>query len=172
MEKLWQTWITLRRWLIAGIVGPLYAKKENRDKIKPEAIWEVEGGRTLMAADVYKASADRSEWYEIVRDLFTQYDYLVLPSAQVFPFDADVYWPKEVAGKTMDTYHRWMEITIAGTLSGCPIVNVPVGFNRQGRPMGMQIMGPATQDLKVLQIANAYEQASGWTKKVPPFVTG
>ncbi len=172
MEKLWQTWLTLRHWLIAGTAGPLYGNIENRDKMKPETIWEIEGGLALSASDVINASADRSEWYGTVAKFFSQYDYLVLPSAQVFPFDAKIHWPKEVAGKTMDTYHRWMEITIPGTLSGCPIVSVPVGFNSQGLPMGMQIIGPATKDLKVLQLANAFEQVSEWTKKVPPIVTG
>ncbi len=172
MEKLWQTWLTLRHWLIAGIAGPLYDNIEFRNKIKPEAVWEVEGGLTLGALDVYNASVDRSAWYQTVATLFSEYDYLMLPSAQVFPFDAGIHWPKEVAGKTMDTYHRWMEITIPGTLSGCPIVNVPVGFNDQGLPMGMQIIGPAAQDLKVLQMAYVYEQASGWTKEVPPIVAG
>lgn len=167
MEKLWQTWLTLRHWLIASIVGPLYGPIENRNKIKPEALWEIEGGLALKASNVYNASADRSEWYQTVANLFKKYDYLALPSAQVFPFDAGLHWPKEVAGKTMDTYHRWMEITTLGTLSGCPIANVPVGFNSRGLPMGMQIIGPATQDLKVLQLADAYEQASGWTKRNP-----
>ncbi len=41
MEKLWQTWLTLRHWMIAGIAGPLYDPIENRDKLKPEAIWEI-----------------------------------------------------------------------------------------------------------------------------------
>ena len=168
MEKLWQTWLTLRHWMIAGIAGPLYDSIENRDKLKPEAIWEIEGGLALKGKDVYSASIDRSAWYQAVADLFTRYDYVLLPSAQVFPFDATLHWPREVAGKSMDTYHRWMEIVVPGTLSGCPIANVPVGFNSQGLPMGMQIMGPATQDLSVLQMAHVYDQASGWTKRMPP----
>ncbi len=168
MEKLWQSWITLRQWLVAGNSAPLYSKIEYRDKFKPEAIWEIEGGLSLNGSDVYSASVERSAWYQFVSSLFTQYDYLVLPSAQVFPFDAGIHWPKEVAGKTMDTYHRWMEITVPGTLSGCPIVNIPVGFNSQGLPMGMQIIGPATQDLKVLQLANSYEQKVKWTTMRPP----
>ena len=167
MDKLWQTWLTLRHWMVAGIAGPLYDPIENRDKLKPEAIWEIENGLSLKANAVYKASMDRSAWYQAVVDLFTRYDYLVLPSAQVFPFDAALHWPRDVAGKAMDTYHRWMEVVVPGSLSGCPVVNVPVGFNSQGLPMGMQIIGPATQDLKVLQLAHAYEQASGWTKQVP-----
>ena len=168
METLWRTWLTLRHWLISGSLGPLYNKIEYRDHIKPEAVWEVQNGLGLEAADVYKASMDRSAWYQAVADLFTRYDYLVLPSAQVFPFDAAIHWPREVAGKAMDTYHRWMEVTVPGALSGCPIANVPVGFNSRGLPMGMQIIGPATEDLKVLQVAYAYEQASGWTRQVPP----
>jgi amidase len=170
MEKLWQTWLTLRHWLYAGIAGPLYAPIENRIKIKPEAIWEIEGGLDLKAADVFRASIDRSEWYQTVAKLFTKYDFLVLPSAQVFPFDAGIHWPKTVAGRMMDTYHRWMEVTVPGTLAGCPVINVPVGFNAQGVPMGMQIMGPATRDLSVLQLADAYEQAAGWTKRFPAAV--
>ena len=57
--------------------------------------------------------------------MFDKYDFLVLPTAQVFPFDANISWPKEIAGKTMDTYHRWMEVVVPGTLSGCPVINVP-----------------------------------------------
>jgi amidase len=70
----------------------------------------------------------------------------------------------------MDSYHRWMEVVVPGTLSGCPVANVPVGFDGQGRAMGMQLIGPAKQDLKVLQIAHAYEQAAGLTARKPTLV--
>ncbi len=171
MEKLWQAWLTLRHWLIAGILEPLYAETANHDKMKPEALWEIEQGINLKASDVFRASTHRSEWYQVLANSFSRYDFLLLPSAQVFPFDAGIHWPGEVAGKKMDTYHRWMEVTVPGSLAGCPIANVPVGFNSQGKPMGMQIMGPAAEDLKVLQLAHAYEQARGWTRRIPPTPT-
>ena len=50
-----------------------------------------------------------------MRKLFDRYDYLLLPSAQVFPFDANVHWPKAISGVTMDTYHRWMEVVVPGS---------------------------------------------------------
>ena len=69
----------------------------------------------------------------------------------------------------MDTYHRWMEVVTPGTLSGCPVVNVPAGFGPRGVPMGLQIIGPMHQDLLVLQMAFAYEQASRWNlDRLPP----
>jgi amidase len=168
-QRLWDAWLVLRHWLIAG--GPpseLYRSPEKREKLKPEAIWEVEAGMQLSALDVYKASVTRSAWYQAVRKLFETYDYLALPSAQVFPFDAGTHWPKEINGRTMDTYHRWMEVVVPGTMSGCPVISVPAGFNSAGLPMGLQIIGKAQADLAVLQLAYAYEQATQWVQRRPP----
>ena len=68
-------------------------------------------------------------------------------------------------GKAMDTYHRWMEVVVPGTLAGVPVLNVPAGFSANGLPMGLQILGPAQADLAVLQIGHAYEQVCGYTKR-------
>jgi amidase len=169
MDKLWQTWLTLRGFLIAGIAGPLYNKPELRSQMKPEAVWEVENGLKLTGGQVWQATVDRSAWYQALNKLFQTYDYLVLPTAQIFPFDANEHWPKTVAGKSMDTYHRWMEVVIPGTLSGLPTIAVPAGFGGANNlPMGLQIMGKAQADLAVLQIAYAYEQANDWIHQKRP----
>lgn len=170
MEEVWQTWLTLRHFLIAGIASGLYAKESKRALMKPEAIWEIEGGLELSAMDVYKASKARTSWYHALDKLFDTYDVVALPSAQLFPFSADTHWPKEINGRTMDTYHRWMEVVTPGTLSGCPVANVPAGFDSQGRPMGIQLIGRNKEDLKVLKIAHAYEQAAKLTQTNPTLV--
>ncbi len=170
MEKLWQTWLTLRGFLLVGMAGGMYANPKLRDLMKPEAIWEIENGLKLTGTDVYQASVDRSTYYQAVNKFFQNYDYFVTPSAQVFPFDATIHWPKEIAGKTMDTYHRWMEVVIPGTMAGVPTISLPAGFNRAGLPMGIQLHGQAQADLSVLQLAYAYEQATGWVHKHPPSI--
>lgn len=168
-ERLWNTWLTWRHWLVSGQLAELYQDPAKRKLMKPEAIWEIEGGLKLSALDVHRASVARTEWYQALHRLFESYDYLVLPSAQVFPFDVDLPWPKAINGVEMTSYHKWMEVVTLGTLSGCPVINVPVGFNPQGLPMGMQIIGRNHADLAVLQLAHAYEQASGWVKNhLPP----
>jgi amidase len=88
---------------------------------------------------------------------FERYDFLVLPSAQVWPFDAEWNWPKTINGRAMDTYHRWMEVVIYATLGCLPAISVPVGFGAAGLPMGMQLMGRPQADLAVLRLAHAYE---------------
>ena len=167
-EQIWDTWLKWRHWLVGGILLDLYNDPAKRELLKPEAQWEVEGALKLSAVDTYKAAVARSAWYQAVRKMFESYDYLLLPSAQVFPFDLNIHWPKTINGVEMTTYHEWMKVVTPGTLSGCPVINVPVGFNEAGLPMGMQIMGPNHADLAVLQIAYAYEQATDWVNKHPP----
>ncbi|MFP5498300.1 MAG: amidase [Gammaproteobacteria bacterium] len=168
LERLWQTWLVHRHWLIQGSLGAAYADPQKRAQLKPEAQWEVQGGLQLSAADVYQASINRSDWYRALGKLFERYDFLLLPTAQVFPFDAQQAWPRLVAGREMDTYHRWMEVVIGPTLAGLPSMNVPVGFNPQGLPMGLQIIGPAQADRAVLQLAYAHEQLTRWVQRRPP----
>ena len=170
-EELWEIWLTLRHWLLGGKYLALYNDPSKRELMKPEARWEVEGGLKLTALNVYKASVARSNWYEALRKLFETYDYLLLPSAQVFPFDADIHWPKAIGGVTMDTYHRWMEVVVPGALSGDPVISMPCGFNQDGLPMGVQIIGKNHADFAVLQLAYAYEQATNWVRKnLPPLI--
>jgi amidase len=166
-EKRWASFVTLRHWLTAGTLGHFYADPAQREQLKPEAQWEVEDGLRLSAMDVHRASADRSAIYQAANRLFREYDYLVLPTSQVFPFAADVHWPEEINGRKMDTYHRWMEVCFFASLIGCPAINVPVGFNQDGLPMGMQIIGRNHADVAVLQLAYAYEQATQWVSRHP-----
>jgi amidase len=85
---------------------------------------------------------------------------LALPSAQVWPFDAAERWPQQIAGRKMDTYHRWMEVVIYATFAGLPCISVPAGFNAAGLPMGLQLIGKPQGELALLQLARAYETAA------------
>jgi amidase len=163
------TWLTWRHWLIGGLLADAYTDLKKRTKLKPEAIWEIEGSLKLSALDIWRASVGRTKIYHAFRRAFERYDFLALPTAQLFPFDADVPWPREIAGKAMDAYHRWMEITFPATMAGCPAVAVPVGFGGPANlPLGIQIIGPRQHDFAVLQLAYAHERATGWTQKLLP----
>jgi amidase len=156
-EKVWQTWLTWRRWLVAGRLAPYFADPVQRAWLKPEARWEAEQGNGLTGPETYAASVERTAFYHHLLRLFEGYDFLALPTAQVWPFDADWDWPKSINGRAMDTYHRWMEVVIYATLGGLPAISVPVGLSAAGLPMGMQLIGRPQADLAVLRLAYAYE---------------
>ena len=115
-----------------------------------------------------RASARRSAFYQQMLAHFDHCDMLALPAAQVWPFDAALRWPTHIAGREMDTYHRWMEVVIYATLAGLPCISVPVGFSATGLPMGLQLIGRPRGDLALLQLAHAYEQAAQDVLQVRP----
>ena len=171
MARLWNAWLTLRHSLTAGGLAAFYDDPAKRAKFKPEIQWEIEGGLNVTAMQLQHASQVRSDWYRALLKLFQKYDYLLLPSAQVFPFDAQEHWPKEINGQKMDTYHRWMEVVIPATMAGLPAISVPVGFGPTALPMGMQVIGKPHADFAVLQMAFAYEQETPWTRNsLPPLL--
>ena len=136
---------------------PLYRNADLRAQLKPEAVWEIEGSFNKSSTDIFEAGAARSDWFRTVHTLLDKYDFLVLPTAQVFPFSKEIHWPKKINDREMDTYHRWMEVVIGGSLASVPVVSLPVGFDKDGRPMGMQVIGRFGEDQKVLEFALAYE---------------
>lgn len=170
-DAVWQAWCRLRQASVAHALSPLYADSEKRKLLKPEAIWEIENGLSLSATQLLQASSVRTTFYRAILSLFKEFDYLLLPATQVFPFDKSVHWPASIAGKKMDTYHRWMEVTIYGSLAGCPVASVPAGFSDAGLPAGIQIIGKPECDMDVLRLAYAYQRACGPTlNRLPPTI--
>ncbi|MCO6188565.1 amidase [Rhizobium sp. L1K21] len=166
-EKLWRSWLVLRQWAISMGQASNYVDPSKRRQLKPELQWEIEQGLQLSAADVHSASVTRSNWVRWLNNAFQRFDILALPTAQVFAFDKNIDWPGQVGGQQMDTYHRWMEIVVPGSLSGHPVVAAPAGFDAKGRSMGVQLIGPARADRRLLQIARMYEEAAPWISTLP-----
>jgi len=168
-EQVWQTWLVWRRWLVAARIAPHLEKiPANRALIKPEALWEHDQAADLSGAQTLAASAQRSAFYQQTLALFEHHDFLALPSAQVWPFDAEQRWPAQINGRPMDTYHRWMEVVIYATLAGLPCISVPAGFSADGLPMGLQLIGKPRGDLALLQLARAYETTAQEVLSVRP----
>src|SRR5262249_13206129 len=169
MEALWAAFLPLRCWHTAGPLMAYYRDPAKRALLKPEAMFEIESALKLSAIDITAASAVRAPWYEAVRQFFERYDFFLVPTAQLFPFDATINWPKEVAGTKMGIYYEWQKGVIPITMAGHPALAVPAGFNAAGLPMGLQIAGPNHGERGCLQLAHAYHLATGWTKKrLPP----
>jgi amidase len=167
-EPVWRAFMTLRHWQAGANLASHYADPVKRAQLKPEAAWEVESGLRLTAFEVTAASAVRTSWSSSVRRLFARFDYLIMPTAQVFPFDIHETWPREIAGQAMSTYHEWMKAVCMVTMAGCPSLAVPAGFGETGLPMGLQIIAPVGGEMDCLRLAHAYEAATGWVAKRPP----
>ncbi len=167
-ERIWDAWLTLRWWLNRNRIAPFLKQPANRERVKPEALWEHDNGAALTATDVMAASVERTAFYQHVLALFERADCLALPSAQVWPFPVGERWPQQIAGRAMDTYHRWMEVVVIATFAGLPAISVPAGFSATGLPMGLQLVGRPRGDLELLRTARTYERAAADVLAVRP----
>lgn len=155
-NDIWDAWITLRSLAIAANNEADYESPNARAQMKETLVWEVERGLALSASDIRRASAARAELFTTLADLFQTYDALALPSTQVWPFPVETEYPQEIAGRTMDTYHRWMECMIPASLTGLPAISLPAGLGAGGLPAGLQLVGPRGGDDRLIEIAKSW----------------
>ncbi len=165
-KELWEAWTDIRSHLIFNSLyeqidgdrcDVLPTLKERG--VKAEVIYECERGFKLTKEQIHARLMTVHAWSKCVDDAFRRYDFLALPSSQTYPFDASLDWPKTVAGKEMDTYHRWMEVMVPVTLLGLPCVTIPAGIgNSSGLPIGVQIFASKGSDAKLLRLACWYSR--------------
>lgn len=95
---------------------------------------------------------------------FETVDVLVCPTAPTTAFKA--------GEKTDDPLSMYLGdlMTIPVSLAGLPGVSIPCGFDEQGLPIGMQLIGKVLREDQLFQVAYAYEQATQWHLSEPQAV--
>jgi amidase len=144
--------------------------KEHRDKLKDTVVWNYEEGRRLSASDIARAEGLRTALYHRMRAFLEKYEFLVCPTNQLPPFSVDEEYPREIAGVKMGNYLDWMKSCYFITITTHPAISVPAGFTAEGLPVGLQIVGRYRDDFGVLQLAHAFEQATGAWRRRPAIV--
>jgi amidase len=150
--------LTIRAWRAAATLGPLLAT--HRDLMKPEAIGEIERGLAISRAEVDHALARHRTFLDTFRRFQERYPVIVCVVNQVPPFDVDIDWPHSIDGITMNSYTDWMKSAYWISTTLCPALSVPAGFTDDGLPVGLQIVGRYKDDVGLLQLAYAFEQAT------------
>ena len=160
---LWRAWRTELR------IAPLLAS--HKDQLKDTVIWNAEQGLDLTGPQLVRAEAKRTEIYHRMREFMNTYEFFILPVNQVVPFSVDLDYPREINGVKMNTYIDWQKTAYFISAMGNPAISVPAGFTDSGLPVGVQIVGGHRQDLAVLQMAYAFEQATQFGLKRPSICT-
>lgn len=158
MPGVFETNKTLRGLIFAYQLAEM--TEAQRGLIKESVRWDASMGEKATAMDVARAETQRAIICKNVAMFLQTYEFLVLPVTQVAPFPVEMEYPTEINGKQMQSYLEWMEIVYAFTLTGLPAISVPCGFTEAGMPAGLQIVGRRGDDLGVLQLAHAFEQAA------------
>lgn len=160
-----EVFLTIRAWRAWSTLEPLLER--HRGEMKPEAVSEIESGARLSGSDIGKAMIRHGEIMERMRQFQDRYEFMLCAVNQVPPFDATIDWPKAIEGTNMEHYIAWMKSAYWITVTFRPAISVPAGFTPEGLPVGIQIVGRYRDDLGVLQIAHAFEQATGFAQERP-----
>jgi aspartyl-tRNA(Asn)/glutamyl-tRNA(Gln) amidotransferase subunit A len=93
---------------------------------------------------------------------FQDVDVIVAPTSPTTAFP--------IGEKADDPLQMYLSdvFTLSVNLAGICGLSLPCGFDAQGLPIGLQVMGPALGEERVLRVAHAYEQAAGWRSRSAP----
>lgn len=152
---------------ISFYVGKQQLLKNNRDKLKPEVIWNIEKAREITMDDVARVELARADYVRRATDFFDDYDLLLSPATIVPPYPVEQRYVESCGGVTFDNYIEWCSIAYAITVTGFPAMSVPAGFTAEGLPVGLQLVGRPRGEAALLSAANLYEQASDLSNLVP-----
>jgi amidase len=147
----------LRAFSFATGLGPMLSP--HRDRVKDTILWEIDRGERLTATAIGRAELTRTELFHRMRTFMDRYEFFVLPTVQVPPFDVTQPYVTEISGTAMETYIDWMKSCYYISVTGHPAISVPAGFTDDGLPIGIQIVGRHQDDWGVLQLAHAFEHA-------------
>ena len=155
----------LRAWNSANVYGSRL--REHPEAFKDTLAGEIEEGLRLTGMDLARAETAHGQLWRRFQAFLEEYEYFVLPTTQLPAFDVDTPYPTEIASVKFDNYIDWMKSCWYISATGNPAASVPGGFTPEGLPVGVQIVGRNKQDVSVLQMAHAFEQATGFGKKRP-----
>lgn len=123
-------------------------------------------GTYVLSAGYYeayyrKAQKARTKIREDFLNAFEKVDVLLTPTSPTTAF--------KIGEKTEDPLQMYLSdiFTIALNMAGLPGLSLPCGFDDNGLPIGLQLIGPALEEGRLLQVAHAYEQATDWHTRKP-----
>ena len=139
----------------------------HREMLKPDIIWNTQRGLDATPSRLAWADRERAAFFRRMVAMFRRFDVFVTPGAPTAAFDVMLRNPETIAGQKLENYMAGSMMNAAMTMAGSPAVAVPCGFDRHGRPIGLQIAAPPRREEVALAAAALFERAAGFDRMLP-----
>ena len=142
--------------------------KEWRDKMTPTLVKLIDMGMNYNALDLIRAEDQRQKIEKTIYQYFKNYDILITPTTAVPAFELGKMFPPIINGKLVNPV-TWHAFALPFNMSWNPAASIPCGWNSEGLPIGMHIIGRKLDEKTVLQVSQAFEDIAPWQDKKPNF---
>ena len=143
------------------LIDPLTNRRAELDEWVADILEDAVG---QQMRDYYGKVFERYAFREQVESVFDQYDVILTPTVPTPSFPVSLPTPPTHAHRNIVS---WVYYTYPFNLTGNPAASVPVGFNDQGLPMGMQMVTGTKQEILLLQLSRQLEQINPWAERRP-----
>jgi amidase len=168
-EGLEETTFTLRGQVVAA--GPGSMPKDVQQHFKQTLKENIAFGFGLSIEDVIKAHRCRSDLFLQMEKAMRGCDALASPVVGLGPLAAEVEYPTVIDGQEMGHYMHWLKFSFLASTLGLPAISVPIGFTKEGMPMGIQLIGRNRGEAALLAVAKAVESVTeGFGKPIDPII--
>jgi amidase len=161
-----------RCWEIIELLGFLMYNgadvAERPEQLRDDLVRNVREASAITAEEVVWAQRMRSELFRRTAELLERFDVLALPCTPVTAPPVEVPWVAEIAGVPMERYFHWQRLACRVTATSHPALALPGAFAAGGLPVGLQLVGRHREDLGLLRIGAAIEQATSLAGRRPP----
>jgi aspartyl-tRNA(Asn)/glutamyl-tRNA(Gln) amidotransferase subunit A len=132
---------------------------------QPATLGRIKSGEKVSAVDALKAGRDLQAMRHAIRKMFEDVDILLTPTVPIAP-------PRIADLQKSPESLRPAELLLLRNtrpfnIWGIPAISVPCGFAANGLPIGLQLAAAPWREDLLLQVAQAYEQATEWHTKSP-----
>ena len=147
-----------------SLFGPM---EDIGDKLHPIIRERADRVQDMKAIDYLRATFARRDLAANVSRFLLDYDFLVTPTIGIpaWPIGLPKVYVEEVDGKPVGGAD-WI-FTFPFNMTGHPAANVPVGWTRDGLPVGLQIVGRSADEAMVFRASAALERANPWIGRRP-----
>ena len=116
-------------------------------------------GADVSAAQYLDALEERARYIRSWAGFFTEFDVILTPTMQMTAFPVGSLTPGTIDGVPVDPFFDdWCNFCLPANLTGFPATSVPCGYDADGLPIGLQVMGPRGADDWTLSFAAEWER--------------
>lgn len=165
IEPLWRT-INHTVWLARFSEWA----RERPNDLSPSLLQQLELARHVTGVEYQRAMFDRTRLFRHVQALLHENDFLAVPtlSRTAVAIDQDLFGTLDIDGQSYPELRpNWFPWTMPFNLTGHPAITLPCGFDPDGLPIGVQLVGRFRGDADLLHAASLLETSQGLLLRRP-----